>query len=170
MIMRWSSTTTGTGLSRRPFDRVDGVWRHPYAVAAAAWGSTQVRRPGQSQHKSLLFRSRPHRMKMRWRGPCLRGRVRGRPGEPCEDVIVLPQGPDDEVEDVQEEEEQEDPEMAQALRDACFGGSDRGDDSSRPTKTAFAIFWRTQRLKLRGRRDRVARLVNDGVGPRRKRR
>ena len=58
-------------------------------------------------------------------------------------VIVLPQGPDEEVEEPQEEEEeQEDPEMAQALRDACFEAARiaANDSSERPTKTAFAIF------------------------------
>ena len=48
--------------------------------------------------------------------------------------------------------------MAQALRDACFEAARiaANDSSERPTKTAFAIFKvRTQRLKLRGRRDCV---------------
>ena len=61
-------------------------------------------------------------------------------------VIVLPQGPDEEVEEVvEEEEEQEDPEMAQALRDACFEAARiaANDSSERPTKTAFAIFKET---------------------------
>ena len=44
-----------------------------------------------------------------------------------------------------EEEEQEDPEMAQALRDACFEAARiaANDSSERPTKTAFAIFKET---------------------------
>ena len=61
-------------------------------------------------------------------------------------VIVLPQGPDEDVEEVvEEEEEQEDPEMAQALRDACFEAARiaANDSSERPTKTAFAIFKET---------------------------
>ena len=61
-------------------------------------------------------------------------------------VIVLPQGPEEEVEEVvEEEEEQEDPEMAQALRDACFEAARiaANDSSERPTKTAFAIFKET---------------------------
>ena len=61
-------------------------------------------------------------------------------------VIVLPQGPEEEVEEApEEEEEQEDPEMAQALRDACFEAARiaANDSSERPTKTAFAIFKET---------------------------
>ena len=61
-------------------------------------------------------------------------------------VIVLPQGPDEDVEEApEEEEEQEDPEMAQALRDACFEAARiaANDSSERPTKTAFAIFKET---------------------------
>ena len=101
--------------------------------------------PDNQQHKSLLFskppasyenalartlNERPSGARASWRS------VRRH-------VIVLPQGPDDEVEDVQEEEEeQEDPEMAQALRDACFEAARiaANDSSERPTKTAFAIF------------------------------
>ena len=101
--------------------------------------------PDNQQHKSLLFSKppasyenalarslseRPSGARASWRS------VRRH-------VIVLPQGPDDEVEDVQEEEEeQEDPEMAQALRDACFEAARiaANDSSERPTKTAFAIF------------------------------
>ena len=59
---------------------------------------------------------------------------------------MLPQGPDEDVEEVvEEEEEQEDPEMAQALRDACFEAARiaANDSSERPTKTAFAIFKET---------------------------
>ena len=46
---------------------------------------------------------------------------------------------------VEVEEEQEDPEMAQALRDACFEAARiaANDSSERPTKTAFAIFKET---------------------------
>ena len=46
---------------------------------------------------------------------------------------------------VEEEEEQEVPEMAQALRDACFEAARiaANDSSERPTKTAFAIFKET---------------------------
>ena len=117
--------------------------------------------PDNQQHKSLLFskppasyenalartlNERPAGARASWRS------VRRH-------VIVLPQGPDEEVEEApEEEEEQEDPEMAQALRDACFEAARiaANDSSERPTKTAFAIFKvRTQRLKLRGRRDGV---------------
>ena len=109
--------------------------------------------PDNQQHKSLLFSKppasyenalarslseRPSGSRASWRS------VRRH-------VIVLPQGPDDEVEDVQEEEEeQEDPEMAQALRDACFEAARiaANDSSERPTKTAFAIFKvRTRRFQ-----------------------
>ena len=101
--------------------------------------------PDNQQHKSLLFskppqsyenalartlNERPSGARASWRS------VRRH-------VIVLPQGPDEEIEEApEEEEEQEDPEMAQALRDACFEAARiaANDSSERPTKTAFAIF------------------------------
>ena len=58
-------------------------------------------------------------------------------------VVVLPQGPEEDiVEDVVEVVEEEDPEMALAIRDACFEAARlaANDSDERPTKTAYAIF------------------------------
>ena len=163
MIMRSLWTTTGTGLiaasgprrlrvrsapSRRR--RVDGVWRRSTVSLVTKRRSDD---PDNQQHKSLLFskppasyenalartlNERPSGARASWRT------VRRH-------VIVLPQGPDEDVDEApEEEEEQEDPEMAQALRDACFEAARiaANDSSERPTKTAFAIFKvRTRRFQ-----------------------
>ena len=133
--------------------------------------------PDNQQHTSLLF-SKPPQSYENALARTLNERASGARASwrsVRRHVIVLPQGPDDEVEDVQEEEEeQEDPEMAQALRDACFEAARiaANDSSERPTKTAFAIF------KVRTRRQKFVRVAamastrqcRDGVVPRRKRR
>ena len=125
--------------------RVDGVTAPQHSLTRITRRSDD---PDNQHHKSPLFSKppasyenalarslseRPSGARASWRS------VRRH-------VVVLPQGPDEDVEEVvEEEEEQEDPEMAQALRDACFEAARiaANDSSERPTKTAFAIFKET---------------------------
>ena len=145
------------------------MWRRPVRIAstASSWdrvAATPSPRPHESlarrsddpdnqQHKSLLFSKPPASYENALARSLSEreGGARASWRSVRRHVIVLPQGPDDEVEEPQEEEEeQEDPEMAQALRDACFEAARiaANDSSERPTKTAFAIFKvRTRRFQ-----------------------